>query len=197
MFTVHNSRTCPHMHNSSCRLAYHNGRAPRVQMAWNYPRSYCNSGDGSGCEPSDESEESYSSGDDDFYTDHLTPMNTHSRATHSDHPDLLTADQKAAKTLKFRQNRLLMAYHATLCKLPPPCSQDLNCARMKEVMQHCRRCKMTMCSGPHCASTKFVLNHAYICRDNHCKICAPLRKESRRRKIVFEHNKKVARQRII
>ncbi len=57
--------------------------------------------DGSGCEPSDESEESYSSGDDDFYTDHLTPMNTHSRATHSDHPDLLTADQKAAKTLNF------------------------------------------------------------------------------------------------
>jgi hypothetical protein len=51
MFTVHNSRTCPHMHNSSCRLAYHNGRAPRVQMAWNYPRRCCNSGDGSGCDP--------------------------------------------------------------------------------------------------------------------------------------------------
>jgi hypothetical protein len=70
-------------------------------MAYNYPRSYCNSGDGSGCEPSDESKESYSSGDDDFYTDHLTPMNAHSPATHSDHSVLLIADQNAEQTLKF------------------------------------------------------------------------------------------------
>ena len=90
------------------------------------------------------------------------------------------ADAKARKTIKQQQQRLLLLRHASKCKEGPKCKTRF-CDQMVALWKHMKNCRDKKCKTPHCLSSRCVLNHYRICKNNGrtatCEVCGPVLKD--------------------
>ena len=111
---LYNSKNCPHQHTESCKQAYRDSRASRVEQEEYYPIINCNSGDGKGCifESTDASKSTDESGEGNNYHYYLNEQNlldhTNNYDAHNSQADETASDpmlkQSEEQLLEIPQN---------------------------------------------------------------------------------------------
>ena len=87
------------------------------------------------------------------------------------------SQKQRKKVIRQQQQRLILLRHASKCKVGPSCEIKF-CAQMVKLWNHMKKCRDKQCSTPHCLSSRCVLNHYKICKDENrtatCEVCAPV-----------------------
>jgi len=84
------------------------------------------------------------------------------------------------KLIKQQQQRLLLLRHASRCEAGPKCPTKF-CAQMVKLWRHMKKCRDKDCKTAHCLSSRCVLNHYRMCKNQNktasCEVCAPVMKQ--------------------
>jgi hypothetical protein len=95
---------------------------------------------------------------------------------HSRRDEGLTSKQRK-KVIRQQQQRLISLRHASKCTVGPSCKIKF-CPQMVKLWNHMKKCRNKDCTTPHCLSSRCVLNHYKICKDegrtSTCEVCAPV-----------------------
>ncbi len=87
------------------------------------------------------------------------------------------SEKQRKKVIRQQQQRLILLRHASKCRAGMTCEIKF-CAQMVKLWNHMKKCRDKHCSTPHCLSSRCVLNHYKICKDENrtatCEVCAPV-----------------------
>merc|ERR1712151_313898 len=91
--------------------------------------------------------------------------------------ELTEVQKKNKKAIRQQQYRLILLWHASKCTLGAACKTQF-CSEMVPLWKHMKKCRSKSCTVPHCLSSRCVLNHYRICkqedRTSTCEVCAPV-----------------------
>ena len=83
------------------------------------------------------------------------------------------------KVIRQQQQRLMLLRHASKCNKGSTCTVKF-CPEMVKLWNHMKSCRDKDCSTEHCLSSRCVLNHYRICKEENrtesCEVCAPVMK---------------------
>lgn len=81
------------------------------------------------------------------------------------------------KVIRQQQQRLMLLRHASKCSKGTGCTVKF-CPAMVKLWNHMKSCRDKDCSTEHCLSSRCVLNHYRICKEENrtdsCEVCAPV-----------------------
>lgn len=87
------------------------------------------------------------------------------------------SEAQKKRVILQQQQRLILLRHASKCKAGPQCTTKF-CSQMITLWKHMKTCRDKNCKTPHCLSSRCVLNHYRICkndgRTSTCEVCGPV-----------------------
>jgi Bromodomain/TAZ zinc finger len=89
-------------------------------------------------------------------------------------------DSHKRTVVKQQQERLLLLRHASKCKAGNDCKVRF-CGQMVSLWKHMKKCRDKNCKTAHCLSSRCVLNHYRICKNENrtsvCEVCGPVMRQ--------------------